>query len=119
MGLKLNIMPRQFILAQAVASFSLISNGAMAKVFHIDTYITDQAGCKFHVTGTADAGLFGVNSYTLDGGDCGGYHHFQGDVTGNPSGGVTIVKGTLKNLNTGKDEDFNAAPLLSSIRVQL
>lgn len=116
-------MRKHLLLLFAVLSFSFINSEAMAKRVEVNTYITADNGCKFHVTGWVEVGLswggVQVNDYdiTLDG-PC-GHFHFEGMVGPGSNGGVVIVNGHLTNLDTGKEEDVSASSFLGSVLVVL
>lgn len=103
-----------------VTCMSFASSDAMALRKEIDRYITADNGCRFHVTGWVEYGLFPprVSDYdiTLDG-PCGRFR-FQGLVTSDESG-TTIRDAKLHNLDTAKDENVPSSPFLGSVVVQL
>jgi len=101
-------------------SLSFASSDAMAIRKEIDRYITADNGCRFHVTGWVEYGLFPprVSDYdiTLEG-PCGRYR-FEGLVTSDANG-TAIKNAKLHNLDTAKDEDIPSSPFLGSVVVQL
>lgn len=111
-------MVKHLLLAIILASFNLISNSASAKKVTVDTYVTADNGCKFHVTGWVDVGIsfigITVDHYdiTMDG-DC-GHYHFTGMVTQN-GGGIVIMDAKLTNLGTGQDGDIRTSPFRGSL----
>ena len=86
-----------------LSTFFLSSTTVEAKKIQIDTHITSEDGCEWHVTGWVDiSARFGwppveVNGFDITiSGPC-GTHHFTGGAQPNNTGGVDYYEANLYN----------------------